>query len=139
MPSFVGNNDGNAYDTPSYHSSSVATIQAYGTFIGNRYKNYNNIVYVVGGDYNPSDSTIKPKLEALAAAVAAADPNHLITIEGCQNCGFTLSTTPYTSSTLPTWLGLNWVDTTQSAAVTNCQASLRAILFYLPLERRGLV
>src|ERR1700730_18469832 len=57
MPSFVGNNDGNAYDTPAYHSSSVATIQAYGNFIGNRYKSYNNIVYVLGGDYNPSDST----------------------------------------------------------------------------------
>ena len=134
MPSFVGNNDGNVYDTPAYRASSVATIQGYGTFIGNRYKGFNNIVYVLGGDYNPTDATIKPKLEALAAAIAAADPNHLITIEGCQNCGAPLSTTPYTSSTIPPWLGTNWTDTTQANAVASCQAAFSSNPFLPPFE-----
>jgi hypothetical protein len=134
MPSFVGNNDGNVYDTPAYRASSVATIQGYGTFIGDRYKGFNNIVYVLGGDYNPTDATIKPKLEALAAAIAAADPNHLITIEGCQNCGAPLSTTPYTSSTIPPWLGTNWTDTTQANAVASCQAAFSSNPFLPPFE-----
>jgi hypothetical protein len=134
MPSFVGNNDGDVYDTPAYRASTVATIQGYGTFIGDRYKGFNNIVYVLGGDYNPTDATIKPKLEALAAAIAAADPNHLITIEGCQNCGAPLSTTPYTSSTIPPWLGTNWTDTTQANAVASCQAAFSSNPFLPPFE-----
>ena len=77
---------GKIYDTPSYLASSIATIQSYGTFIGNRYKGFNNIVYLLGGDYdstsNNNGTLIKPKVEALGAAIAAADPNHLITIEG---------------------------------------------------------
>jgi hypothetical protein len=36
MPSFVGNNDGDVYDTPAYRASTVATIQGYGTFIAIR-------------------------------------------------------------------------------------------------------
>jgi chitodextrinase len=137
QPSFVGNNDGDVYDTPSYLSSSTATLQAYGTFIGNRYKGYNNIVYVLGGDYNPTSSTgvtIKPRLEALGAGIAAADPNHLITIEGCQRCGYPLSTSDYTSTTLPSWLKLNWIDTTQANAVTSCQAAFASGLFLPPVE-----
>ena len=56
QPSFVGNSDGNVYDTPAYLASSDATVAAYGTFIGNRYKGFNNIVYVVGGDYNSAQT-----------------------------------------------------------------------------------
>jgi chitodextrinase len=133
MPSFVGNNDPQpAYDTPSYLSSSTATIQAYGTFIGNRYANYSNIVWVLGGDYNPTDSTIKPKLEALAAAIGSADPNHFITIEGCQHCGYQASTSPYTTATLPSWLTLNWIAAPQSNSVTSCQAAFVSNPFLPP-------
>ena len=138
MPSFVGNNDPQpAYDTPAYLASSTATIQGYGTFIGSRYANYSNIVWVLGGDYNPVSSsgvTIKPKLEALGAAIAAADPNHFITIEGCKHCGYPMSTSPYTSTTLPSWLKLNWVDTTGANAVTSCQAAYASGLFLPPVE-----
>ena len=58
QPSFVGNADGGGkiYDTPSYLASSIATIQSYGTFIGNRYKGYNNIVYLLGGDYDSTSN-----------------------------------------------------------------------------------
>ena len=88
QPSFVGNSDGNVYDTPAYLASSDATIAAYGTFIGNRYKGFNNIVYVVGGDYNSAQTAVATKLAALANAIAAADPNHIITLEPCRvgNC-----------------------------------------------------
>ena len=138
MPSFVGNNDSQpAYDTPAYLASSTATVQGYGTFIGSRYANYSNIVWVLGGDYNPVSSsgvTIKPKLEALGAAIAAADPNHFITIEGCQHCGYPMSTSPYSSTTLPSWLKLNWVDTTGANTVTSCQAAYASGLFLPPVE-----
>ena len=113
----------------------LASAQGYGTFLGSRYKSYNNIVWVLGGDWNPISSTgviIKPKLEALGAAIAAADRNHLVTIEGCQYCGYPLSTSPYTSARPPSWLSLNWADTTQANAVSTCQAAFGP--FLPPLE-----
>ena len=138
MPSFVGNNDVQPkYDTPSYLSSSMATVQGYGTFLGSRYKSYNNIVWVLGGDWNPTSSSgvvIKPLLEGLGAAIKAADPNHLITIEGCRNCGFPLSTSPYTSGTIPPWLSLNWTYTAAVAnAVARCQSAFSSNPFLPPL------
>jgi chitodextrinase len=136
MPSFVGNNDPQpAYDTPAYLASPTATIQGYGTFIGSRYANYSNIVWVLGGDYNPISSsgvTIKPKLEALGAAIAAADPNHFVTIEGCQHCGYQASTSPYTAATLPTWLSLNWIAAPQPSVATSCQAAFVSNPFLPP-------
>ena len=108
-PSFVGNHDGNVYDTPQWTSATTAQIQTYCTTFATRYASANNIVYLLGGDYDPSNTTIKSKLEACGAAMAAADPNHLITIEGFGAAGgANLSTSPYNSSTLPSWLTLNF-------------------------------
>ena len=128
QPSFVGNSDGNVYDTPAYLASSDATIAAYGTFIGNRYKGFNNIVYVVGGDYNSAQTAVATKLAALANAIAAADPNHIITLEPCRvgNC------TPGNQDTavsyggvgsVPSYIGLNWAYDTQSNVVAGCRAA----------------
>jgi chitodextrinase len=134
QPSFVGNSDGNVYDTPAYLASSDATMTAYGTFLGNRYQGFKNIVWVLGGDYNPAQATIKTKLTDLATGLAAADPNHLITIEACQGCS------PKDQSSLdsygnspPPWLGLNWIDVQQPAAVVTSQKNYSRTPFLPPL------
>ena len=110
QPSFIGNNDGNVYDTPQWNSAAnQSIITSYCTTFATRYANANNIVYVLGGDYNPSNATILANVNACGAAMKAADPNHLITIEGYgASGGSNLSTSPYTSGTLPSWLTLNW-------------------------------
>src|SRR5262249_49322706 len=85
MPSFVGNADSSgAYDTPNYASSSTATLTSYGNFIGARYAGANNIVYLLGGDYNANDGSVGPKVNALASGIAASDANHIITLEACR-------------------------------------------------------
>ena len=134
QPSFVGNADGNVYDTPAMLASSDATMTAYGTFLGNRYKNFKNIVWVLGGDFDPSNSGVKTKLLDLATGLATADPNHLITLEVCRFCSPAnqSSLDPFGSGP-PSWLGLNWADAPQTSVVASCQAGYNHSPFLPPL------
>lgn len=91
---------------------SSAVWAAFGTAMGTRYKNANNLVWLVGGDANISgNATIKTNIGALATAIAAADPNHLITAEACRSCngnpGNQSAVSAYSGS-VPSWLTLNW-------------------------------
>jgi len=52
-------------------------FKAYGTWLGNRYKDYKNIIWFVGGDDTPYRNM--DQIRANATALKAADPNHLIT------------------------------------------------------------
>jgi hypothetical protein len=55
----------------------VKQAQAYGTFLGNRYKNHPNIIWMIGGDIR---GDVHPEVwDALARAIKKADPNHLMT------------------------------------------------------------
>lgn len=55
----------------------VEEAQAYGKFLADRYKNSPNIIWIIGGDIQ---GDIKPEVwHALARAIKANDPNHLMT------------------------------------------------------------
>ena len=55
----------------------VEQAKAYGTFLGERYKDCPNIIWFIGGDIR---GDINPEVwEALATSIKAADPNHLMT------------------------------------------------------------
>lgn len=55
----------------------AAQARDYGTFLGRRYKDCPNIVWIIGGDIQ---GDIHPEVwEALATAIKAADGNHLMT------------------------------------------------------------
>jgi hypothetical protein len=70
----------------------------YGNFLGNRYKNFPNIVWLNGGDYNPASKT---EIDAIINAIKAADTNHIHTSH--QN-GLTSGFTEWNSDG---WLNLN--------------------------------
>lgn len=59
-------------------AASVADMESWGTYVGNRYKNNTNIVWLIGGDADPT--TVWAKMDAFVAALVAADPNHLVTV-----------------------------------------------------------
>src|SRR5580693_7830136 len=84
-PFFPGNGSEAGY-VDSALNASDATMSAYGTFLGQRYSGYTNIVWLLGGDSLPSTSSLYQKLNDVGAAIAAADPNHLITLEACEKC-----------------------------------------------------
>ena len=114
---FVGLAASNGSDFTAIQNSSNSVMAAYGTWLGNRYKDYNNIVWMVGGDADPFYTDVYSKLSLLATALAAADPNHLITFEASRftqnNGGGQAPGGGYSSldawPNTPSWLGLNWV------------------------------
>ncbi len=56
---------------------SVGKAMAYGKFLGERYKNKPNIIWMIGGDIMGDKGT--DAWDALARAIKKADPNHLMT------------------------------------------------------------
>ena len=124
-PFFPGSGSESGY-LNSVLASSDTTMSAYGTFLGQRYASHPNIVWLLGGDSLPSTSGLYQKLNVVGTAIAAADPNHLITIEACEQCatnGYD-SVQAYQAQSLavPSWLTLNWAYpqlTTTVAAAQN--------------------
>jgi len=59
---------------------SSADMKSWGSYIGNRFKDYANIVWVIGGDTDPTP--VRTKLDSLVAGLRAADnvyPNRIMT------------------------------------------------------------
>lgn len=130
MPFFVGEGTGLGVGSGGYAgsllSASDSTVTAFGTWIGNRYKSANNIVWLLGGDSKPSVSGLYAKINVFGTALAAADPNHLITLEACGagDCATygmnSVQAFQAAGLTVPSWLTLNWaypeLDTTEPTA-----------------------
>ncbi len=57
-------------------------IYQFGQFIGQRYKSYPNIIWVLGGDYAMPDKSLD---DALAAGILSQDTTHLITAHAGRN------------------------------------------------------
>ena len=107
MPMFVGVS-GDYYNS-SVLSTSDSKMKAYGAWLGARYKNYPNIVWVLGGDTDMSNAGLAQKMGNLAAGIASTDPNHLMTMEPCRS-----ACSPGYQSSAGVWnqatpLTLNWV------------------------------
>jgi hypothetical protein len=100
-PAFVGLSTPGGY-LASYQSSSERVLIDYGEFLGTRYKNFPNIIWVLGGDVVPGAGVV-PKLTALATGIRSTDTVHLIVAEG-QPQHSALNTFPGA-----TWMDLNWL------------------------------
>jgi hypothetical protein len=81
----------------------VAAATTYGTYLGNRYSKYDNLVWQSGNDFQSwmtaSDDAL---VAAVAAAIKKADPRHLQTIE--------LSYNNSSSTDDPTWVPIVGLD-----------------------------
>ena len=136
QPFFVGDGPGAGYYS-SVLNSSDAVMTAYGTFLGNRYKGYDNIVWLLGGDSNPSVAGLYQKLNDVGAAIAAADPNHLITLEACEQCvaNGDNSVQAYQAQGLsvPSWLNLNWAYPQLTTTIVAAQNAYTQTPFLVPL------
>lgn len=60
--------------------------ERYGKWLGKRYKNRYNIIWMLGGD-RPLEKEHRAIIDAMAAGIHAEDPNHLMTFHpnGCSN------------------------------------------------------
>jgi hypothetical protein len=82
VPSYLGYpGDANQgwFDEMLSSTNSVAKSQAYGRFLGLRYKNFNNIVWIAGGDNTPAaGSELEARLKAIVDGIREND-GHLWT------------------------------------------------------------
>jgi len=77
-PAYLGYGCGDEGWCNEIEAASNQDMTNWGTYIGNRYKNLDNIVWLIGGDTDPPP-TAKSRLQAMVAAIQAADGRHLFT------------------------------------------------------------
>jgi Protein of unknown function (DUF4038)/Putative collagen-binding domain of a collagenase len=97
-PAFVGYGCEGGY-CKSLRNSPLEVVVAYGKFLGNRYRSFPNIVWLIGGDADPEDQNVQQKLYMLAAAIRSVDQIHLITTEGYRG-----------ASSINVWSKAPWLD-----------------------------
>ena len=99
---------------PTLRNNGPAAAYAYGQYLGNRFKRFDNIVWLNGNDFNswknPDDDQI---VRAVAMGIKSADPGHLQTIE--------LNVETSSSFDDPTWLPIVSINSTYSYAPTYLQ------------------
>jgi uncharacterized protein DUF4038/collagenase-like protein with putative collagen-binding domain len=95
-PSYVGNGGGDEGWYREMTESGTAKLRAYGRYVGGRFGDLDNIVWVEGGDYNPPD---KDLIRALADGIRESDPDALQTAHGSPG-----------SAALEYWSGEPWLS-----------------------------
>ncbi len=91
-PAFVGSGTSGCTEAtgwcPDLLATSDASLTTYGVNIGNRYKSYPNIIWMLGGDNDLTDfPAMKTKIQDIANGIVSVDSVHLMTIENqCPFC-----------------------------------------------------
>ncbi len=82
-------------------AASDATMTTYGAYLGSRYKNSPNIIWLIGGDADVAGqgSALKNKLNDIAVGIRSADTVHLMTAENIRG-----------QSSLDEWSGSSWLN-----------------------------
>jgi hypothetical protein len=103
-PSYLGYNGGfdDWYEPVGWYqemrANGVTKMRDFGRFLGQRYKDFDNIIWLHGGDYNPPEPEL---VNAIAEGILEFDPNHLHTV----HCAAEFSGLDYYPS--ESWLQLN--------------------------------
>ena len=128
---FIGVNAGSGYSLNHVLAASDATMTAFGAFLGNRYKGYNNIIWMLGGDADPGIEGLFAKLQDIANGIRSADSVHLITLEACRACGgpsdaahSSVESTRFVFGKTPSWLTLNWVYEQYANVAAGCNRAI---------------
>ncbi len=99
---------------PTLRNNGVAAATAYGQYLGNRYKHFDNIIWLNGNDFNtwknPSDDDV---VKAVAMGIKSVDPGHLQTVE--------LNVETSSSFDDPTWVPIVQVNSTYTYSPTYLQ------------------
>jgi hypothetical protein len=117
-PAYLGYQCGNGVTPEGWCSELIAggTAKAttYGNYIGNRYKDFGNIIWVNGGDVNAGSYGASSVMTAVINGIKSRDTNHLHTAHCSRNNS---SYDCYNAS----WLDVNttYSDCTSSAAKTS--------------------
>lgn len=106
FPAYLGygsgacNKDNEGWGT-DMENASDAVMTAWGVYVGNRYKSFPNVIYVIGADADPRtcSPSLVGKLNDVATGIKSVDSVHLMTAD---NSG--------QQSALDVWSGHPWLD-----------------------------
>jgi uncharacterized protein DUF4038/collagenase-like protein with putative collagen-binding domain len=84
-------------------AATTSQLMVWGQYVGNRYKNFDNIIWMIGGDTDPSP--VKDKVQAMVDGIRSMDSRHLFT---AHNNVEQMAVTPWAGAD---WLTLNNVYT----------------------------
>ena len=101
-PSYLGFAGGNEGWYAEMAAAGTGNLEAYGRFIGERYRHLDNIMWVHGGDYDPADRDL---VRAVARGIVATDPDALGTVHTAPE------TAPLDFWSRESWLQVNNVYT----------------------------
>jgi hypothetical protein len=101
-PAYLGYGGGDEGWFREIKAGGRAALRQYGRFVGRRFKDLPNIVWVMGGDYTPAPAD-RWTVSELAAAIRGEDSRHLITGH------FAPGTSAVTAFGAPPWITLNSV------------------------------
>jgi hypothetical protein len=73
-PAYLGYNCGAEGWCSEMKAASLDDLRGYGKFLGNRYKGYNNIIWMHGGDVAAGDFGVMDRVNAIADGIREVDP-----------------------------------------------------------------
>jgi hypothetical protein len=102
-PDYLGYGCGDEGWCAETRAASLSEMHAWGRYVGRRYRAFDNIVWVVGGDADPTP--VLARLEAMVGGIRSADPRHLFT---AHNARGQMGVAPWPGAT---WLTVNDIYT----------------------------
>lgn len=103
-PIYLGYQCGDEGWCAEVKAASLAELRAYGVYVGRRYADRPNIVWVIGGDADPSAHGVMSRLRAFVEGLRSADKVHLIT---AHNAPEQAAMDPWNATNWDRWLTLN--------------------------------
>jgi hypothetical protein len=99
FPMYLGSNGGDEGWYQALVANGSTKARNWGVYVGNRYRSFDNIVWVMGGDYSPPDSG-KALVNAVANGIKSVDTRHLMTEHGSS----------WAVSSMSDYAGQPWLD-----------------------------
>lgn len=117
-PSYLGYGGGNQGWYHEMHENGVERLRAYGRYLGLRYQNLRNIIWIHGGDFNPPEREL---MEAIVHSLEAAAPDSLHSFHGARGTAARAFLGNETD-----WLDINTIYTDEHGVVAAARAEYTA-------------
>jgi hypothetical protein len=114
-PLYLGAGCGSEGWCAEVQAASNQALTDWGSYVGNRYRNYPNIIWMIGGDTDPSP--VQSKVQAMVDGILARDANHPFT---AHNAPGEMAIDPWGR---PAWLNVNNTYTYSSTQYTELLAT----------------
>lgn len=117
-PLYLGYNCADEGWCAEVQAASTADLQSWGQYVGTRYKTFDNIVWLIGGDVDPSAySGVSAKVSTFVTALKQADARHLIS---AHNTRGQMAVSPWPGAS---WLNVNNTYSTYAATYQAAQSA----------------